>query len=287
MGEQKVDFPNREDGFAVIIGENGTGKSNLLNAINWCFYKKEPHTKDNERYGIINQQYLDELKVGSTASMSVQIDLQKGKNEYRISRVLKVIKNEYQYNEIDSNTKTLKMVHSQGYPLPKGCNAIEDESTFVILKRQEHEQSFHTDNKTRPSILMNEILPESLSSYFILDGEFLEKFWTGIQKVQVGVERISQLHLLPTILKHLESLKKNIPQFGSHDIDSLTRKITLNDYYEIIQDSQGNEILAVNLDLNMILNLMRMSVIIILPEIHEYQNWKETSKECKIKPRRL
>ncbi|EIJ65019.1 hypothetical protein BD31_I0789 [Candidatus Nitrosopumilus salaria BD31] len=45
MGVQTVDFPSRDDGFAAIIGENGAGKSNLLNSINWCFYKKEPHTK--------------------------------------------------------------------------------------------------------------------------------------------------------------------------------------------------------------------------------------------------
>ena len=78
MDVQTVSFPNREDGFAAIIGENGSGKSNLLNAVNWCFYKKEPHTKKNEGYSIINQKYLDSLQNDSIASMSIQIDLQKG-----------------------------------------------------------------------------------------------------------------------------------------------------------------------------------------------------------------
>jgi len=238
FGTQTVEFPNREDGFAAIIGENGAGKSNLLNAINWCFYKKEPHTKKNEGYAIINQVYLDSLENDCIASMSVQVDLQKGEDEYRISRTLKVIKTEYQYEEIGS-AKTLKMTDGQGYVLPWGCEVIENQSTFEILKRLKHEQNFHSDKKVSPTILMNEILPESLSSYFILDGEFLEKFWTGIQKVKIGIEQISQLHLLDQTLQHVDLLRKSVPQLGKQNIDTLTRKITLNDYYEQSKDNKG------------------------------------------------
>jgi len=241
FGTQSVTFPSREDGFATIIGENGAGKSNLLNAINWCLYKKEPHTKKNKGYYIINEKYLDSIDNGNIANMSVQVEIQKGDDEYRISRILKVIKNQYQYEILDSDTKTLKITEAQGYPLPAGCEVIEGQSTFEIFKRQKHEQDFHSDKKTPPKIIMNEILPESLSSYFILDGEFLEKFWTGIQKVQKGIEQISQLHLLNTTLEHLSDLKKSVPDIGDKDIDNLTLKIRENDYYELSKDSHGNE----------------------------------------------
>ena len=42
-GNHKVNFASREEGFTVIMGKNGEGKSNLLNAINWCLYENEPH----------------------------------------------------------------------------------------------------------------------------------------------------------------------------------------------------------------------------------------------------
>ena len=43
---------------------------------------------------------------------------------------------------------------------------------------------------------MNYILPEILAPYFLLDGEYLEKFWDDLSRVKIGVEQISQLNLL-------------------------------------------------------------------------------------------
>ena len=38
-GHHKIEFASRDDGFTVIFGYNGEGKSNFLNAINWCLYQ--------------------------------------------------------------------------------------------------------------------------------------------------------------------------------------------------------------------------------------------------------
>ena len=244
FGDHNIEFSNRSEGFSVIVGENGAGKSNLLNAINWCFYKKEPHTKKNKGYTIINKKYLKSIENGNVANMAVQIEIQKGGDQYRVSRVLKVIKNEYQYEEIDSGNRILKMTKAVGYPLPTGCEVIENQSTFEILIKRKHEQDFHLNKETSAGMLMNEILPESLASYFILDGEFLEKFWQGIQKVQVGVQQISQLHLLTSTIEHLNSLKKNVPSIGDKDIDNLTTSIRQNEYFESSQDAHGNVVFS-------------------------------------------
>ena len=234
-----IQFPSREDGFAVIVGENGAGKSNLLNAINWCFYKKEPHAKKNTEFGIINQKYLNSVPEQQVAEMSVQIDLQKGGDHYRVSRVLKVLKNEYKYDD-PSGIKKLKMTNVHGYLLPLGCEVLESQSTFEILIKREHEHDFHVSKDVSTDVLMNEILPESLSSYFILDGEFLEKFWYGIQRVQIGIEQISQLHLISSTSDHLKSFKKNIPIIGDQQIDQIGAQIRQIDYYENSLDNYGN-----------------------------------------------
>ena len=241
FGTCNIRFSNRDEGFSVIVGENGAGKSNLLNAINWCFYQKEPHTNKNKGYGIMNEKYLESIKNGNIANMVVQVEIQKGKDKYRISRILKVIKNEYQYEEINTETKIVKMTNVHGYPLPTGCEVIENQSTFEILIKKEHEHDFHPNRETSSDMIMNEILPESLSAYFILDGEFLEKFWSGIQKVQKGIEHISQLYLLNSATEHLKTFEKNVPVIGDSDIDNLSTKIRQNDYYENSQDVHGVE----------------------------------------------
>ena len=67
-----IKFPEDEKGFSVIIGENGAGKSNILNAINWCFYKKEPHQKKNQGKIIINDTYLKNLEIGHYFNMPIK-----------------------------------------------------------------------------------------------------------------------------------------------------------------------------------------------------------------------
>ncbi|MDI1495468.1 MAG: AAA domain containing protein [Cenarchaeum symbiont of Oopsacas minuta] len=238
FGEHNIKFSNRDEGFSVIVGENGAGKSNILNAMNWCFYATEPHaTKKNAGYGIINEKYLKSIDNGRIAIMMVQVDIQKGVTKYRISRVLQIIKNEYQYESTDTKIRIMTMAH--GYALPAGCEVIKQQSTFEIMVKREHEQDFHLVRDTPHKILMNEILPASLSSYFILDGEFLEKFWSGIQRVKIGIEQISQLHLLTLTKDHLESFKKDVPLLNDKDIDNLTTKIRSLNYHKDSEDVHG------------------------------------------------
>ena len=49
QGTQVLDFKNdKTKNVSLILGKNGAGKSNLLNAITWCLYGVEIHkSKDN------------------------------------------------------------------------------------------------------------------------------------------------------------------------------------------------------------------------------------------------
>jgi DNA sulfur modification protein DndD len=42
-------FPeSKSSDIHIIIAQNGVGKTNLLNAITWCLYGKEPHLGDED-----------------------------------------------------------------------------------------------------------------------------------------------------------------------------------------------------------------------------------------------
>jgi len=242
-GEQRVDFSSREEGFTTLLGKNGEGKSNLLNAISWCFYKKEPHGKKQMNLGVplLNLKYLSETKEGHTARASVKILLQKGNQQYSISRVLTILVNKIEYDELVDGTKVMRIAAFAEDKVPVGCEILPEQSNFVISKKGEHGTDFSdVSSSIDPETMMREILPEDLSVFYLLDGEFLEGFWNKSEKIEQGINQISQLHLLSSTMEHMQKL--SIPSKGlGKDTDSITRQIQLLKWYEQSLDENGNE----------------------------------------------
>ena len=239
-GINKIPFEDRKDGFTVVIGQNGLGKSNLLNAINWCFYKKEPHSEKNTGQYIINEEYYTKLDVGSDAKVSVTVKLRKGNDEYHISRVLIVKRGEFEVEETNDGPVN-KVIDHKGYILPGGCELFEDRSKLQISIKTSSQTDFHISDKN-PSVEMNNILPETLSGYFILDGEYIETFWRALTNIKTGLLEISQLNLLEKSVEHVTDMKKNVPIIGDSDIDSYTEKISgYQSYIDSTNHKTGND----------------------------------------------
>ena len=72
-GDQEIKFSSDpKKNFTIIHAENGTGKSNLLNAINWCLYG-ELVKGTNQPELMINQTHL--LQKGKRAFTEVRLNL--------------------------------------------------------------------------------------------------------------------------------------------------------------------------------------------------------------------
>jgi len=249
-GKHKIDFSSREEGFTIIAGKNGEGKSNLLNSISWCLYRKEPHgMKESVGYGsenrslpIINNRYITELGEEKVGRTSVEIWIEKGDTIYSISRVLTVTKHKLEFRELDGGDKKVLLIAEHADDrVPQGCEIIPEQSRFVIKKKGPNEIDFHdTQHDVSPEVLMDEILPHGLSKYFLLDGEFLEGFWKDATTIRNGIEQISQLHLLSALEAHVDSVSTP-PKGMGKDIDGLTTRINLIMWNEKSLDENGNE----------------------------------------------
>ena len=251
-GSHKIQFASREEGFTVIFGKNGEGKSNLLNAINWCLYKFEPHgigedisghKSENRSLPIINTRYITEIKEETRADLKVDIWIQKGDTVYSITRTLGILKHKLETRKLSSGREEILLFDNEGDNIPKGCEKMNEPfTTFVITKKGPHDSDFtDTIRWGRPENIMKEILPTPLSRYFLLDGEFLEGFWKTGKNIRDGIEQISQLHLISGTIQHIKSLM-SIPSKGfSKDTDDLTSKLKQFDRFENSKDEDGNE----------------------------------------------
>ena len=77
----------------AIQGENGWGKSNILNAINYCLYLEEPHLKpESETMTFLNTKAIGEAKEGEQIEMIIELELGNEQRKYRIDRKITVTK---------------------------------------------------------------------------------------------------------------------------------------------------------------------------------------------------
>lgn len=248
-GKHKIEFSSRDEGFTIIAGKNGEGKSNLLNAISWCLFHEEPHgmrnsqggESENKSLSVINNRYIIELDDGNRANTSVKIQLMMGDDTYSISRVLTIIKHRLEFDKLASGNESLKMTQHASDKIPAGCEIFNMRNNFAIKKKGKNDSDFHdTEKEIDPHTLMEEILPKGLSKYFLLDGEFLEGFWKDPSNIREGIEQISQMYLLGTLIKNIDYVR--IPPKGSGKAtDELTTKINNLLWYDKSLDSDGNE----------------------------------------------
>ena len=91
QGNQTLDFSfDKNKNVSIILGQNGAGKSNLLNALTWCFYGKEIHTdqqaKETDGMPIINVAELDALEPGRSTFAEVVVSIYTNAGQWRIKR---------------------------------------------------------------------------------------------------------------------------------------------------------------------------------------------------------
>jgi len=173
----------------VLIGVMGTGKTNLLNAINWCLYGNEPYlSKQSQQLPILNLKSIEEAEEGEDKDVIVEVSVQTEDNKRIIFK-----------------RKMKFRVYGMGNP-PKKQDAIfevkksDDEGNTEILQHedaQEHVERF---------------VPREIREFFFFDGERLDKYFreaTG-QNVRHAISVISQIELINGVHKKVETIRKEL-----------------------------------------------------------------------------
>ncbi len=196
-GTQRIEFPeDAKQNVLVIKGDNGAGKSNILNALTWCLYGEEIHTdKKSKGLPVMNTGYIEELaKTNREGEVSVTLTLDVDDILWEIMRKVR-----------GSGVTT---------PNPDDLPSYEFRQAFSGLKvtyfDEDGNQKIEAGDMAQK--LINDLLPAALRSFFFIDGEQLREFFKvdASQKMQKSIERLSQLDLLESVYDSLLICRKDL-----------------------------------------------------------------------------
>lgn len=189
-GENFITFDSeKENSITVIHGENGSGKTTILEAFLWCFYGNDELKTKNKEY-LLNKVVFSNLNESENSEVIVTVDFLHENKFYRITRSCKILKKNQ--NEEKKNRSQLKMYK-------KDING-----EFKIIAEQ----------NTEVNNIINLIFPKELSEYFFFDGERMIKLaknkGAGQKDLANSVCKILGIEKLVDINRFLEQAKKEL-----------------------------------------------------------------------------
>lgn len=194
-GLQAIEFATGKDNNVTLInGVNGAGKTNTLEAINWCFYGE--YMKN--RGAILSKEKASHAEFGTELECSVSIWYIHEGDEYVATRKGRAIKIKHDPipTEIQGMDKykgfTLRMLPSK-------------EGDFFVRKRLESGMT----EVNNPNLTIDHAFPINAKQYFLFDGEKIEQLSKpeNDDDIRKAVRNILQLPTIKRATDHLKTLK--------------------------------------------------------------------------------
>lgn len=184
-----------ERNITVIHGNNGAGKTALINAFTWALYGKfSPAFAAEEQ--LVNKRALAEAEMGKAVGCWAEIVFEHDSKRYQARRVCRAYKSE---NSVE---------HIKGELF---LQVAKDDGRWVPTAQH-------------PDDIIGRILPASLHQYFFFDGERIEQIVRHEKKAEIAeaTKELLGVEVLNRSIKHLtdarKSLETDLIMIGSHEI---------------------------------------------------------------------
>lgn len=185
----------------LIHGNNGSGKTSLLNAFTWVFYEKFSAAFASIEQ-LVNKRAIAEAKPGEAVECWVEIGWEHDSKNYRVRRMCRVYKNQ---TDIDAGRSDLYM------------NVAGDDGCWYLPAQH-------------PDEIINQILPSSLHQYFFFDGERIEQIVRADKKAEIAeaTKMLLGVEVLNRAINHLgvakKTLESELAAIGDSEIKQLLRQ---------------------------------------------------------------
>ena len=188
--KEKFSFPRikgKKD-IHVIIGENGEGKTNILNALTWCLYGEELHLGDkNTAINKINSQYVQELrnhsqKNGETKVTVVMSIEDGGKITFMRTAIYSIT----QSNVIETKQDVIAIANANG-------------GNKIIEKKDDYD------------MYVSRYVPKEINEYIFFDGELMDQYFKSEKRgnIESGIKDLTKASTIEKTKNALNSYAKN------------------------------------------------------------------------------
>lgn len=182
----------------IIHGNNGAGKTSLLNAFTWVLYEKFTAAFAATEQ-LVNKRAISEAEENQPIECWVEVGWEHEGINYRAKRICRVYKNPTTI----AATKTLLTIQFAG---------DEGKWGFPLEPAEE---------------IINNILPVSLHQYFFFDGERIEEIVRSDKKAEIAeaTETFLGVKVIELAIKHLKEAKKTLDNDLAAIGDAETKKL--------------------------------------------------------------
>ena len=207
----------------VIIGENGEGKTNILNALTWCLYGEELHLGDkNTAICNINSQYVQELRNHSQKN-----------GEAKVTVVMSI---EDGGNITFMRTATYSITQS---------NVIETRQDVIAIANANGGNKI-IDNKNDYEMYVSRYVPKEINEYIFFDGELMDQYFKSDKRgnIESGIKDLTKASTIEKTKNALNSYAKTeiAPVLKNNGDSRVSEAQTKLDDAQRIRDNQQDKV---------------------------------------------
>lgn len=179
----------------VIHGQNGAGKTTILNAFTWLFYEEVSFENRPDR--LANEGAMARTSSGKTVPVKVELEFTHDGAAYTATRVA-----------------TYEKRHEGDYD-----GGLVDHDLTVVV-----EENGQTRQPGNPENTLDQVIPERLSDLFFFDGEDIDELsqFDNRDHVQEAIQNIMGLTILERATRHLEEVagrfEDEAAEYGSDEL---------------------------------------------------------------------
>ena len=177
-----IDFAHNEDkNITMILGGNGTGKTNFLNAISWCLYGSEIHDFGDSTLDIYNKKVENLALIGDQIDVRVEL-------------------------EFLDDGKILAFNRVRGFY--KGRDGLTREPSldkFEVKTQEGHE--IRVDNN--PYYTIESKMPRYIENYFLFEETDLNYYFNSmcVKSLRDAIFSLSQINLIENLNSNIQKVK--------------------------------------------------------------------------------